>query len=225
MKDSCSASIPFTFRDLQVRHEVKKAAFVGLFAKRQHEHKESDAAPVEQDEPEVELALAEEEPVVKETQEDQARKVFEDAYVQGEKAGYEMGMRRVESTIKRLEKQIEETVAFKHTLSEKYEKLATEIALIFAEAVVLHECGERREVLGGMIRKALQACEDRGEIVIKVRTQDAEQLEALASPYLKIVGDDTLSEPGFVIETAMGDIDGRISIQFEELKKAGQSVG
>ncbi len=222
MKDSSSASVTFTFEDLGLHRETRKtaAAFVGLFPskRKEHDRSESAAKPAVEEKPapsKEELEAAEQA-----RQEDQSRKAFEDAYVQGEKAGYEMGMRRVESTIKRLEKQIEEIVSFKQTLTEKYEKLATEMALIFAEAVVLRECYEKKEVLAGMIRKALSVCEDRGEIVIKVRTKDVERLEGLSSTYLKIIGDDTLGEPGFVIETAMGDIDGRISIQFEELKKA-----
>jgi flagellar biosynthesis/type III secretory pathway protein FliH len=216
MKDSSSASITFTFEDLALRQGARKtAAFVGLFPSRRQleaaqQAVQEEAAPSKE----------EQEAASEASREDQSRQAFEDAYVQGEKAGYEMGMRRVESTIKRLEKQIEEVVSFKQTLTGKYEKLATEMALIFAEAIVLRECSERREALAGMIRKALQVCEDRGEIVIKVRTKDVEQLDGLSSSYLKIIGDDTLGEPGFVIETAMGDIDGRISIQLEELKKA-----
>ncbi len=217
MKDSSSASVTFTFEDFALRHEARKAAaFVGLFPSRRKQPEPAKPAVEEEPAPsEQELEAAAEA-----SREDQSRKAFEDAYVQGEKAGYEMGMRRVESEIKRLEKQIEEVVSFKETLAGKYEKLATEMALIFAEAVVLRECSEKKELLAGMIRKALQVCEDRGEIVIKVRTKDVERLEGLSSSYLKIMGDDTLGEPGFVIETAMGDIDGRISIQFEELKKA-----
>ena len=45
-------------------------------------------------------------------------------------------------------------------------------------------------------------------------------MEALASDQIKVVADDTLKEPGFVIETNMGDIDGKISTQIEELKNA-----
>jgi flagellar biosynthesis/type III secretory pathway protein FliH len=217
MKDSSSASITFTFEDFELNGEARKAAaFVGLFPTKEEEPEPAEAAAQEKPAPSEQEPEAADEA----SGEEQSRKAFEDAYVQGEKAGYEMGMRRVESTIKRLEKQIEEVVSFRQTLSGRYEKLATEMALIFAEAVVLRECSERRDVLAAMIRKALEVCEDRGEIIIKVRTKDVERLEGLSSSYLKIIGDDTIGEPGFVIETAMGDIDGRISIQFEELKKA-----
>jgi flagellar biosynthesis/type III secretory pathway protein FliH len=150
--------------------------------------------------------------------EDQSRKVFEDAYTQGEKAGYEMGMRRVDSLAKRLEKQIEEVKAFKEELRTRYENLATELALIFAEAIVLRECTDKREILMSMVRKAMDSCDDKGEIIIRVRTEDAQYIESLASSQLRILKDDSLKEPGFVIETNLGDIDGRISTQFEEIR-------
>jgi flagellar biosynthesis/type III secretory pathway protein FliH len=37
--------------------------------------------------------------------------------------------------------------------------------------------------------------------------------------HFKILRDDALHEPGFVIETNFGDIDGRVSVQIEELRR------
>jgi flagellar assembly protein FliH len=199
MKDLCRISKPFTFNDLAVeRDEGVRAQFVKLFS-------ESDS----QKQTESGETLSEE---------DRARTVFEDAYVQGEKAGFEMGMRRAESIAKRLEKQIAEVAAFTVGLRERYEKLSTELALVFAEAIILRECSASREIVASMIRKALEACEERSNIVIRVRNEDAGHLENLATERLQIVKDESLIEPGFVIETNMGDLDGRISTQIEELK-------
>jgi flagellar biosynthesis/type III secretory pathway protein FliH len=196
-------STPFNFSDLTKADSgvSLKASFVS-FHQKTHKTK-----------PEQEM---DETPSV----EDQTRKAFEDAYAQGEKAGYEMGLRRVESLAKRLEKQIEEVSLFREELRTRYESLANELALIFAEAIVLRDCSDKKDILASMIRKALDACEERGEIIVRVRSEDAQYVEAVASPQLKIFKDDSLKEPGFVIETTMGDIDGRISTQFEELKNA-----
>jgi flagellar biosynthesis/type III secretory pathway protein FliH len=209
MKNLSEVSIPFTFEDLELQGaEGSESQFVTLFPSPEPE------APEEQI---LEIAC---EPQDVEPSEDSFRKVFEDAYVQGEKAGYEMGMRRVESIAKRLEKQVAEVVSFKQELTDKYERLSTELALIFAEALVLRTCADQKDILADMIRKALEACEDRGELIIRVRAEDVKYVEGLASQHLKIVSDDTLNEPGFVIETNMGDIDGRIRTQIDELKGA-----
>jgi len=204
MKDSSRASIPFTFDDLGVvGHERPEAGFVSYFRPRAAEA-------------EIEETVEEPPPSL----EDQARKVFEDAYVEGEKAGCDMGMRRVDAVAKRLERHIEEVTLFKGALEERYEKLAVELALKFAETIVLRECAEKRDVLAAMIRKAMEMCEEKGELVIRVRAEDARYIEGIRSDRIKVIADDTLKEPGFTIETQVGDIDGRISSQLEELRSA-----
>ena len=210
-----SASTPFAFEDLALQEAdgpVSGSEFVTLFPAPGPESPEGGTPG--------EVTAEAPEPSLPESHEDPSRRTFEDAYVQGEKAGYEMGMRRVESIVKRLENQINEVVRFKQELTERYEKLSTELALIFAETLVLRVCSDQKDTLMSMIRKALEACEDRSQLVIRVRTDDVKYVEALASSQLRVVPDDTLKEPGFVIETNMGEIDGRIRTQIEELKGA-----
>jgi flagellar assembly protein FliH len=151
--------------------------------------------------------------------EDQTRKAFEDAFVQGEKAGFEMGMKKVDPIIKRLNSYLAELGFFKEDLLERSRRLSTDLALIFAEAIVLRECQDRRETVLDMVKKALELCEERGEIVIRMRKEDVELISPEEMAHLKIIKDDVLKEPGFVIETNFGDIDGRISVQIEELRK------
>jgi flagellar assembly protein FliH len=151
--------------------------------------------------------------------EDQTRKAFEDAFAQGEKAGYEMGMKKVDSVIKRLNGYISELSFFKEELFERSRKLSTELALVFAEAIILRECEEKRETVLRMAKKAMDLCEERSEILIRIRKEDVDHISPDEVSHLKIVKDDTLKEPGFIIETNFGDIDGRISVQIDELKK------
>ena len=130
-----------------------------------------------------------------------------------------MGMKKVDPLIKRLNSSISELSFFKEELLERSKNLATELALVFAEAIIIKECEEKRETVLGMVKKALELCEERGEIQIRLRKEDAEMISPEKISHLKIIKDDTLKEPGFIIETNFGDIDGRISIQIEELKK------
>jgi flagellar assembly protein FliH len=228
-----SASTPFTFQDLGGETtEGARPKFVTLFSTGQEESVETaEEAPLDEatgDEadfgdggPSRGESMPHRANIPdRETIEDLSRKAFEDAYAQGEKAGFEMGMRKAESIAKRLEKQIEEVVSFKDELRERYERSATDLALILAESLVLRECSVKGDVLADMIRKALEACADRGQLVVKVRKEDVKFIEGLASEHLKIVADEGLKEPGFLIETNMGDIDGKISTQIEELKTA-----
>ncbi len=151
--------------------------------------------------------------------EEQARRVFEEAFAQGEKAGHEMGMKKVEPLVKRLGGCIAELSLFKEELVKRAERLSTELALLFAEAIILKECKEHHDTALRMVRKALSFCEEHSGTTIRMRREDAQHISGEDLSNFKIVKDDTLHEPGFIIETNFGDIDGRISVQIEELKK------
>ena len=207
MSDLFRASAPFTFDDLGGSgHERPEAGFVSFFR--------SEAAEAKEDE------TIRDRRTRRASLEDLARKAFEDAYAEGEKAGRDMGMRRVEAIAKRLERYIEELTSFRAALEGEYEKFAVELALKAAEAIILRECGQHREILADMIKKAMEMCEENSELVIRVRAEDARYVEAVDSDRVKVIADDRLKEPGFTIETRMGDIDGKISAQIEELKRA-----
>lgn len=195
---------PFTLYDLGGEMpEEKLSGFVRFF--------DEEASPVDDEK---------EPPAPTINMEEEARRVFEEAFAQGEKAGHEMGMKKVEPLIKRLGGFMAELSLFKEELVKRAENLSTDMALIFAEAIILRECREHHDAVLRMIRKALSLCEERSGTTIRLRREDAEYVssgEELGQ--FKIVRDDTMHEPGFIIETNFGDIDGRISVQIEELKK------
>lgn len=176
----------------------KRPEFVGIFSESEKKVRPEDQQP---------------------TTEEQARKIFEDAFVQGEKAGHEMGMKKVEQIVKRLNNYLAELEIFREQLVKQAENFSVELALAFAESLVLRECSDKRELVLGMAKRAFEICEDKCDIIIRVRREDTELLSQNTLSHIKIVPDDTLKEPGFIVETGFGDIDGRISTQLEELKK------
>ena len=151
--------------------------------------------------------------------EQEARRIFEEAFAQGEKAGQEMGMKKMEPLVERLNLYLASLESFKQELLGRVERYATVLALTFAESIVLKECTDHREVTLSMIRKAIEACEERDECLVRLPKEDAWIISAQGTTAWKIVPDEELKEPGFVVETKFGDIDGRISTQLDELKK------
>ncbi len=149
----------------------------------------------------------------------QARKIFEDAYREGEKAGFEMGMKKVDPIIKRLNNDLAAIMSFKEEMLKKVEETSIELALIFTEALVLKECTEHKETLIKMAKKAIDICDERYDIKIRMRRDDIKYISEELINTLNIVPDETIGEPGFIIETNFGEIDGRISTQIEELKR------
>jgi len=150
--------------------------------------------------------------------EGEMRKIFEDAYKEGEKAGYEFGMRKADVLIKRLNDYLMEVQTFKKELVQRNERLCVELAILFAEAIILREYTGDRDIIREMIRKGLELCEDKSTITIRMRKEDADYIRSIEQ-HLTVITDDTLREPGFIIETDLGTIDGRISVQINELKK------
>lgn len=90
----------------------------------------------------------------------ETRRIFEDAFKEGEKAGFDMGMKKIEALARRLNQDLSALSAFKKELLDKTEKLSVELALIFAEAVVLKECENNRDIIIEMAKKALDICEE-----------------------------------------------------------------
>jgi len=149
----------------------------------------------------------------------EARKVFEDAFREGEKAGFEMGMKKAEPILKRLNSYINALQRFREDMMEGTERLSVELALIFAEAIILKNCEEYRETVIHMAKKAMEICEDKYNIKIRIRRDDIKYISEEVIKSIDIIPDDTLFEPGFVIETDFGDIDGSISVQLNELRR------
>ncbi|MBP1729681.1 MAG: flagellar assembly protein FliH [Deltaproteobacteria bacterium] len=199
---------PLAILDLDEQVEVEPPQFRALM-------EDPPEAP-EREEP----ALLEDPPEPKLDIESEARRIFEEAFAQGEKAGYEMGLNKAEPLIARLNQYLNTLDAFKQEVLGRVERFATALALTFAEAIVLKECSEHREITLAMIRKALESWEDKGETLIRLPKEDAWLISAQEPISWKIIPDDELTEPGFVIETSFGDIDGRISKQLDELKKS-----
>ncbi|MCX8111542.1 MAG: FliH/SctL family protein [Syntrophorhabdaceae bacterium] len=151
--------------------------------------------------------------------ETETRRIFEEAYREGEKAGFEMGMKRAEPIIKRLNTYIDALSLCKEEMLKRAETLSVELALIFAEAIILKECEEKRDIIIEMAKKALEICEDKYDIMLRIRKDDIKYLSEELVKSMKIVPDDTIKDPGFVIETNFGDIDGNIYTQIDELRK------
>lgn len=196
--------------DDQSGRTARRDEFVNMFG--------DEAADREHEETAVEETV--EEPVEETIDiEAQARKIFEDAFAQGEKAGHEMGLKKVEPLVRRLNSYIAELEELKGYLRERTEKMSVELALMFAETIILRSCEEKKEILAGMVRKAMDICEGTNDVVIRIRPDDAQHISSEGNTFVKVVPDDAIREPGFVIETSFGDIDGRLSTQLDELRK------
>jgi len=197
-----------SIEEIEETESTKESAFISFFQEtQQHNNTELEENNDSKDKSEkIDL-------------EAEARRIFEDAYREGEKAGFEMGMKRVEPIIKRLNEELAAIKSFKEVLLKKAEDMSVELAFLFAEAIIHKECTDNRDIIVNMVKKALEICEDKYDIKIRMRSNDIKYISEENIRTLNIVLDDTISEPGFIIETNFGEIDGRISTQIDELKR------
>jgi len=200
--------------DAQPARTVRKDEFINMFGDEPADHEEEEPAMEETPGEPAEEPAQEAMDV-----EAEARKIFEDAFAQGEKAGHEMGLKKVEPLIRRLNGYMAQFEELKGELRQRTEKMAVELALMFAETIILRSCGENKEILAEMVRKAMDICEGTNDVIIRIRPDDAQHISSDGNTFVKVVPDDTIREPGFVIETSFGDIDGRLSTQLDELRK------
>lgn len=150
--------------------------------------------------------------------EEELRVAFEQAYAQGEKAGFEVGMKKAEVLINRFNTYLEKLEDFKNELLKRIEKASYELAFILAEAIVLKECDLDKECVLRMVKKAMDLLNERSKVVIRVRKDDAVYIKEVL-PQLEVIADERMVEPGFYIESEFGIIDGSLKTQLEELKR------
>lgn len=150
--------------------------------------------------------------------EEELRKAFEEAYIQGEKAGFELGMKKAEVLVARLNTYIRQIEEFKKELLERVEKVSFELAFVLAEAIVLKECDVDRGCVLRMVKKGMELLNEKSKVVIRVRKDDAAYIKENL-PDLEVIPDEKMVEPGFLIESEFGIIDGTLSTQLSELRK------
>lgn len=150
--------------------------------------------------------------------EEELRRAFEEAYAQGEKAGFEVGMKKAEVLLNRFNTYLSQLEEFKTELLSRMEKATYELAFIIAEAIVLKECEIDRECVLRMVKKAMELLNERSKVVIRVRRDDAAYIREKL-PQVEVIPDEKLVEPGFLIESEFGIIDGALKTQLQELRK------
>lgn len=109
------------------------------------------------------------------------------------------------------------------------------IALVIsvAEKVIGSQLVSRPELVGGIVRAAIQKATDREELVIRVNPEDLEYVTSLNEDLrketqgmrtLRIIPDSIISRGGCVLETSNGSVDATLERQLSEIREALMEV-
>jgi flagellar biosynthesis/type III secretory pathway protein FliH len=150
-------------------------------------------------------------------------------FEQGERAGGEAVRRQLESMLQSLRQMLEELEALRRREARSFEKELVELVLAVARKVIAQEVVAQPESVMRLLREALRRIEHGGPLTIRMNPLDLERLagqqpqllESLVDPgQVRFEADSGVSAGGCVIESAAGDIDGRLENRLRIVEEA-----
>ena len=160
------------------------------------------------------------------------REAYEKAFVQGEKAGMEIGKKKAEPIIDSFYEIIEELSTFREKICDESENELVKLALAISRGIIHQELTLNQEVVINNVKAALKNAIGVGGIKIRVSPLDIEFIRECKPQILESIEgsanivleeDRGIIRGGCIVETDFGDIDARIESQIEELDRVLRS--
>ena len=154
------------------------------------------------------------------------RKAYEKGFTQGEAAGVNLGLKKMEVVLENFMVLTEELQNIKKKICENSEKELLELSLSIARKVLHEEIKLNSEVIMGIMKDSIAKASTSSKIKIRVNRSDMEfailckpELIRLRDGIETIIfeEDETVSKGGCIVETDCGYIDGRVESQIEEI--------
>lgn len=154
------------------------------------------------------------------------REAYDKGFSQGEKDGFELGLKKAEKTVVNLEKLFEELSALKQDLVRSHEKEIMNLLFAIARKIVCDQGLRDESLIERTALKAIHLAADRSEITLRVHPDDVQWIEKVKPGFfaefkelkrLAVTPDPSLSRGGCLLESPCGDVDGRIETQLQEI--------
>jgi flagellar biosynthesis/type III secretory pathway protein FliH len=158
-------------------------------------------------------------------------KAFQDGFAEGQKVGFESGIKKVDTVINSLYQALVQLQNIRIEIHQELEKEMAQLALAIAKKIVCHEVKTTQETVVCVAREALSRVENPGEIRIKLNPEDLQFINDTQSQlsqllhnvdHIRFEGADSIQRGGCLIETDRGDIDARIEKQFQAIEETFQ---
>ncbi len=210
--------------------EVQK--FLPLFSKMEETEKEKEA----EGKKELERVREEAKEILEEAKkraDELTEKAYEKAYAEGEKAGYEYGLKKVESIIRALSDADRALKSLHREIIRSQEKEIISLVLHIARKVIKTEAVVNGEVLTSVIRAAVEEVPQKDDLKIKLNPMDYEFINENLKSFFKrheelkeavIEPDSNVDVGGVIVDHKMGSVDARLSRQFEKIEAMFQKI-
>jgi flagellar assembly protein FliH len=156
-------------------------------------------------------------------------KAYQSGFQEAEMRAKQVLARQEENAAKAIERSILEMQRYQKRLAEECERQVARLAVEVAKKIVHHDVRIDSQIFMAMIRVALEHVADARKVRVKVHPADLANLQKSGSHGSSVdssgfpmewVSDPGMERGGFIIESDMGNVDGRLSQQFQEIEKS-----
>ena len=154
------------------------------------------------------------------------REAYDKGFSQGEKDGFELGLKKAEKTVVNLERLFEELRALKRELMRSQEKEIVDVVFAIARKIVGDQGLRDESLVQRTVLNALHLAADRSEVSLRIHPDDAQLIERIKPAFfakfkelkhLAVIPDPGVTRGGCLMENSCGEVDGRIETQLEEI--------
>lgn len=156
-----------------------------------------------------------------------------EGFVQGKEMGIEAGKKEAAEMIGAAKDLMDQIIKERELILKNAEPEIAQLAIKIAEKIISAEVSTKPEVVKSMVKAVVEKIRDREQVTIRVSPADADAVRNNREVYaklvdglkhLEIVSDPKVERGGCIIETNLGNVDGRISTQLSSLELAFKEV-
>jgi flagellar assembly protein FliH len=156
------------------------------------------------------------------------KEAYEKAYVEGERAGREIGEKKLASILSGFRAIVAELEKIKKDFYLAHQENLLQLSLHIAKKIIHQEVSTNGELVIEVVRSALQCAIDREKLKIRLNPSDLQLCREKRPDILKgfddikqivFEPDENVSKGGTIIESDLGEIDARLERQFEKVGK------
>ena len=151
----------------------------------------------------------------------------QDGYKEGHEQGFMEGQNEVNRLVERIHKIVESVMVRREEILCETEQQIVELVLLMTRKVVKIISENQKTVVLSNVLAALKKIRTRGNITLRVNTEDLKLTTAHVDEFIKrienvngisVIEDSSVDKGGCIVETDFGAIDARISSQLAELE-------
>lgn len=151
----------------------------------------------------------------------------QDGYKEGHEQGFMEGQNEVNRLVERVHKIVESVMVRREEILCETEQQIVELVLLMTRKVVKIISENQKTVVLSNVLAALKKIRTRGNITLRVNTEDLKLTTAHVDEFIKrienvngisVIEDSSVDKGGCIVETDFGAIDARISSQLAELE-------